>query len=82
MAKKKDSAWRELVQYSFLQVFANDMIIDAAELRMLKRLALKDGIIDEQERAVLAHVFKRVEGFALEPEVRAEIDRFRAEHGI
>jgi hypothetical protein len=83
MAKKKrDSAWRELVQYSFLKVFADDMIIDAEELRMLKRIALKDGKIDSQEKAVLAHVFKRVEGFALEPAVREEIDRFCAEHGI
>jgi len=80
--KKKDSAWRDLVQYSFLKVFADDMIIDAAELAALKKLALKDGIIDEQERAVLAYVFQRVEGFALEPGVREEIERFRAEHGI
>jgi hypothetical protein len=80
--KNKDSSWRDLVQYSFLKVFADDMIIDAEELAVLKKLALKDGIIDEQERAVLAYVFKRVEGFALEPGVREEIDRFRAEHGI
>jgi hypothetical protein len=80
--KNKDSSWRDLVQYSFLKAFADDMIIDAEELAVLKKLALKDGIVDEQERAVLAYVFKRVEGFALEPGVREEIDRFRAEHGI
>ena len=80
--KNKDSSWRDLVQYSFLKVFADDMIIDAEELAVLKKLALKDGIVDEQERAVLSYVFKRVEGFALEPGVREEIDRFRAEHGI
>ena len=80
--KNKDSSWRDLVQYSFLKAFADDMIIDAEELAVLKKLALKDSIVDEQERAVLAYVYKRVEGFALEPGVREEIDRFRAEHGI
>ena len=80
--KGGDSAWRQLVQYSFLKVFADDMLIDSAELAMLKKLALQDGVVDEDERAVLAIVFKRVEGFALEPGVREEIARFCAEHGI
>jgi hypothetical protein len=80
--KHEDSAWRELVQYSFLKVFHDDMLIDAAELAMLKKIALKDGVVDADERAVLAVVFKRVEGFALEPGVREEIARFCAEHGI
>ena len=58
------------------------MLIDADELAMLKKLALMDGVVDEKEREVLAGIFKRVQGFALEPGVRDEIDRFRAEHGI
>jgi len=80
--KHEGSSWRQIVQYSFLKVFADDMLIDANELAMLKKLALMDGVVDEKEREVLAGIFKRVEGFALEPGVREEIDRFRAEHGI
>ena len=80
--KDEGSAWRQIVQYSFLKVFADDMLIDPAELEMLKKLALMDGVVDAQEKAVLADIFKRVEGFSLEPGVREEIDRFRAEHGI
>jgi len=80
--KPQESAWRQIVQYSFLKVFADDMLIDAAELAMLEKLALLDGVVDAQEKVVLAGIFKRVEGFALEPGVREEIDRFRAEHGI
>jgi hypothetical protein len=34
--KNKDSSWRDLVQYSFLKAFADDMIIDAEELAVLK----------------------------------------------
>ena len=80
--KPQDSAWRQIVQYSFLKVFADDMLIDKAELEMLKKLALADGVVDPQEQAVLAGIFKRVEGFSLEPGVREEIARFCAEHGI
>ena len=80
--KNEGSSWRQIVQYSFLKVFADDMLIDAAELAVLKKLALMDGVVDEQERRVLADIFKRVEGFSLEPGVREEIERFCAEHGI
>ena len=74
--------WHDLYQYSFLKVFANDELIDAAEMEMLKKLALSDGVVDAQERMVLAQVFARVEGADLDPAVREEIAKFRAEHGI
>ena len=76
------SGWNDIRQYSFLKVFADDEIIDAAELAMLQKLALADGVVDAQERMVLAQVFARVEGTDLDPAVRDEIARFRAEHGI
>ena len=76
------SAWNDILQYSFLKVFANDELIDAAELATLQKLALSDGAVDAQERMVLAEVFKRIEGADLDPAVRDEIARFRAEHGI
>ena len=76
------SAWHDILQYSFLKVFANDELIDAAELEALRKLALSDGVVDAQERMVLAEVFARVEGADLDPAVREEIARFRAEHGI
>ena len=76
------SGWNDIFQYSFLKVFANDELIDAAEMAMLQKLALSDGVVDAQERMVLAKVFSRVEGADLDPAVRDEIARFRAEHGI
>ena len=76
------SGWHDILQYSFLKVFADDELIDAAEMAMLKKLALSDGVVDAQERMVLAEVFARVEGTELDPAVRDEIARFRAEHGI
>ena len=76
------SNWHELVKYSFLKVFADDEIIDAVELTMLKKLALTDDVVDTQERMVLAKVFDRVAPNSLEPRVLDEIKRFRQQHGI
>ena len=83
MADKRGSSnWTQLVQYSFLKVFADDEMIDAGEWAMLKKLALADGVVDTQERMVLAKIFDRVDPKSLDPKVRAEIEAFRAEHGI
>jgi len=76
------SSWIELIHYSFLKVFADDEMIDAAEWAMLKKLALADGVVDEHERIVLGRVFDRVDPKSLDPKVREEIANFRAEHGI
>ena len=83
MDDKQDSSnWNEIFQYSLMKVFADDEMIDANEWAMLKKLALADGIVDDKERMVLAKIFDRVDPKSLEPKVRAEIEAFRAEHGI
>ncbi len=76
------SSWNAIMQYSFLRVFANDGLIDRAELDMLQKLALQDGKVDDQERAVLSGVFARVDLATADPAVRDEIGRFKAEFGI
>ena len=76
------SSWRQMIQYSFLKVFADDEMIDAGEWAILKKLALADGVVDENERMVLAKIFDRVDPRSLEPKVREEIESFRAEHGF
>lgn len=80
--RKKDSAASEILGYSFFRVFAYDEIIDSDELRMMERLALRDGVVDSQERAVLARIFDRVDPTRLDPEVREEMEAFREKHGI
>ena len=82
MGKTDDgSGWHDILEYSLQKVFA-DELIDAAELAMLQKLALADGVVDTQERIVLAEVFRRVEGAELDPAVREGMARFREEHGI
>jgi hypothetical protein len=78
----RESSWNAIVQYSFLRVFANDGTIDADELAMLQRLALRDGTVDEDERTVLSRIFARVASDTVSPGVWDEICRFKAEHSI
>ena len=83
MGRTRDgSSWSDIVQHSFLKVFADDEMIDAGDWALLKKLALADGVVDAQEREVLARIFDRVDPKSLDPKVRKEIEDFRAEHGI
>lgn len=76
------SAARRLTAYSFLVVFANDGTIDEGELKMLEKLAMEDGVIDDEERKVLSLLFHRVSKESLAEAVWKEMEKFRADHGI
>jgi tellurite resistance protein len=71
-----------IMRYSFLVAFANDGTVDADELAFIKRLALRDGIVDAREREVLSQIFSRVSEAGAGPEVWREIQEFKREHGI
>jgi hypothetical protein len=79
---KKTSNANAIMQYSFLAVFGNDDTIDARELAMLERLALEDGTVDDEERAMLARIFSRVSAETVSPDVWDEICRFKSKHQI
>ncbi|MBT8446402.1 MAG: hypothetical protein KJO38_04585 [Gammaproteobacteria bacterium] len=77
-----NSKAKQLTDYSFLVVFANDGTIDADELAMMERLALEDGIVDDDERQVLQRIFSRLDPDSIDQEVREEIERFRSRYNI
>lgn len=77
-----DSKANQLMCYSFLVVFANDNTLDEKELALIEKLALEDGVIDEQERQVLQRLFDRIDGQELTDKIRAEIARFREQQHI
>jgi hypothetical protein len=81
MDESRSSA-NALMQYSFLHVFANDPTIDTAEFEFMKRLALKDGDIDDAERQLLAQILSRVSSNTVAPAVWDEIVRFKERHRI
>jgi len=72
----------DIARYSFLVMFANDRVIDSAELAFVERLALADGVVDEAEKAALRAIFARVDPDALGPAVAAEIAAFRTRFDI
>ncbi len=71
-----------IMRYSFLVAFANDGTIDADELAFIKRLALRDGVVDDGEREVLSRIFARVSEDRAEPAVWQEIQAFKREFRI
>ena len=71
---------REIMNYSFLVAFADDGTIDEGELAFIKRLALKDGVLDEKEKEVLGRIFGKLNEDSLSTTVRNEIANFRQEY--
>jgi len=78
----EDSKSNEILQYSFLVVFANDGLIDEQELAFIKKLALADSVVDDKEKKVLRNIFAKVEGVELDQKVRLEIDAFKASYNL
>lgn len=72
----------DIERYSFLVAFANDDLIDLQELRFIEKLALRDGVVDDEERAELRAIFARVDRARLDSETSAELARFCAQYGI
>ena len=79
---QKKSKAKELMNYSFLVVFANDDTIDENELHLMERLALEDGVVDEAEKVELKAIFSRVDSQKITAQVEKEIKEFRKKHNI
>ena len=77
-----ESTAKQLMGYSFLVIFANDNTIDEKELAMLERLALKDSVIDDDERRILRKIFSRVTKEQVTEKVWDEITSFRSKYDI
>ncbi len=71
----------DLAMYA-LKVFGNDGTIDMHELDALLCIALADGQIDDDERATLRNIFKKVPYWELAPEVRTRIDQLKEKYNI
>lgn len=71
------------IAWNAIKVFADDGTIDEGELNFLLGLALRDQIVDEDEKRVLRAIFDRAEASdALAAKVRERIASVRAQHGI
>lgn len=67
---------------SSVRVFANDGRLDLAELEHLLAVAMRDGSINDDERRVLANIFRRVGEHEVTPAVWARMGEIRVQHGF
>ena len=79
---ERDGKAQELAEFAFLQVFENNDTIDEAEFMIIKRLALSDGVVDDEERRVLSRIFARVDQQRVSAEVWESIVTMKARFDI
>ena len=65
-----------------IEVFNNDGRLDLAELDRLLDIALKDRVVDDEERRVLARIFREAEAAGVDATVGRRIVEARQQHGI
>ncbi|KAB8192500.1 hypothetical protein FKV24_007210 [Lysobacter maris] len=65
-----------------IRVFTDDGRMDLGELERLLELALRDRVVDEDEKRVLANIFARAEKDGVEADVAARIAEVRRRHAL
>lgn len=82
MNNKMDS--RDYLEMTFrtINCFANDGKLDVVELDSLVDIALKDGVIDDNEKRVLRNVIDRLTDAELTEPMRSKIAELRRHHSI
>ncbi len=70
------------ISFESIRVFTDDGKMDLHELGFLLGIALRDGTVDDDERRVLARVFREAEKGSLAPVVRERIAEVRRKHGV
>ena len=82
MSLKSSPKAGQILSYSFLVVFKDKGIIDEHEFNWIKRLALADEVVDEDERNVLKVIFDRLDTDELSIKLKNEINTFRRQYDI
>ena len=70
------------IAYSSIRCFTDDGQLDLGELSFLLGLALRDSVVDEEERRVLRKIFAQAELGKLAPQVKERIAQARRQHAI
>ena len=65
-----------------IHVFSDDGRLDLAELEKLLALALRDEVVDEDEKRVLANILTRAERDGVDDAVLSRIGQVRQQHGL
>lgn len=70
------------IAFESVKVFSNDGELDESELAFLLGLALRDQVVDEDERRVLGKIFAQAEQSRLSGTMRKRIADARRLHDI
>ena len=75
---------RDYLEMSFrsIECFANDGKLSVAELEEIFEIALKDGVVDDNEKRVLNNIFNRLTPAELTEEMTAKIADIRVKYQI
>ncbi len=65
-----------------IHVFSDDGRLDLAELEKLLALALRDDVVDQDEKRVLANILTRAERDGVDADVQTRIDEVRVKYGF
>ena len=68
--------------YRSIQCFSNDGKLLLPELNQLMDIALKDGVVDENEKRVLRAILRRLVQAELTPEMLARVKELQTKHGL
>jgi hypothetical protein len=72
-----DSRAKEIIAYTYLHALGTDHILHSDEMEFLKKIALKDGVIDDDEARVIHELLVRVDESHVSHKVKSQIDAFR-----
>jgi hypothetical protein len=71
---------RDYLEMTFhsINCFANDGKLDVHELNQILNIALKDGVVDDNEKRVLGNIISRLNEDELSGELLAKVEEIRS----
>ena len=71
---------RDYLEMTFhsINCFANDGALDLNELQQILKIALKDGVVDDNEKRVLANIINRLNETELDSELLSKVEEIKA----
>ena len=75
---------KDYLEMSFRSIncFANDGKLDVNELNEIVSVALKDGVVDENEKRVLGKIISRLNAKELQGELEQRVNQLREEYSF
>jgi hypothetical protein len=68
--------------YRSIECFANDGTLKVDELQQIVDIALRDGVVDDNEKRILRSIFQKLNPAELTADMHAAIAKVRATAGI